>query len=333
MKQALLARHPIPQKQKIPTEGKKKRVLIIAGPTGAGKTQLSLSLAQAVGGEIISADSMQVYRGMDVGTAKVSPQERALIAHHLIDIVGIETTFNVAEFYKHTQDAFDQISGRENVPIVVGGSGFYIHALLYGPPSGPPSSPEVREQLEKQMRDLGPEVLYERLQMFDPVYAATISEFDRHKIIRALEIMALSEKRVSDFEKPNKLQEQKYDFRCWFIYYPRERLYARIDSRCDEMIRNGLIDEVKLLEKEGLRQNPSASQAIGYRQALEFLSSGQTKEDHETFITNFKKASRHYAKRQFTWFRKEPLFRWLNIDEHPPERLKELILQDFEQGD
>lgn len=329
---ACVSRRPVPQKQKIPLSQKKKRVLVIAGPTAAGKTQLSLSLAAAVGGEIVSADSMQVYRGMDIGTAKALPEERAAIAHHLIDICGLETVFNVAEFYKHVQDAFSGIIARENVPIVVGGSGFYIHAILYGPPEGPPSNPEVRKQLYQQMHDLGTEVLYERLQMFDPNYAATISEFDRHKIIRGLEIMALSEKRVSDFAKPNKLQEQEYDFRCWFLYYPKEKLYTRIEQRCDEMIRRGLIDEVKELEKRGLRLNPTASQAIGYRQALEFLSSPQSESDFQLFVSNFKKASRHYSKRQFTWFRKEPQFRWLNLEEHPPERLKELILQDFEQG-
>ncbi len=339
MKQALLVRpsqngsSPLTQKERLPPFSKKKRVLIVAGPTAAGKTQLSLSLAATVGGEIVSADSMQIYQGMDIGTAKASPQDRASIAHHLIDVCGIEHTFNVAEFYHHAQQAFSEINARENVPIVVGGSGFYIHALLYGPPAGPPSSPEVREALEQQMNDLGPEILYERLQMFDPQYASTISEFDRHKIIRALEIMVLSEKRVSDFPKADKLQEQKYDFRCWFIYYPRERLYARIDLRCEEMIRKGFLDEVKELEKKGLRQNSSASQAIGYRQALEFLASAQRREDHEHFVSEFKKASRHYAKRQFTWFRKEPLFRWLNLEEHPVERLKELILQDFEQGE
>lgn len=333
MKQALLSRAPIPQKQKVFPGTKKKRILVVAGPTAAGKTSLSLSLAQTIGGEIISADSMQVYRGMDIGTAKAAPEERSLIAHHLIDICDIEMPFNVAEFYKHAQSAFREIITRENVPIVVGGSGFYIHALLYGPPAGPPSVPEIREQLERQMRDLGPEVLYERLQMFDPDYAATISEQDRHKIIRGLEIMALSDKRVSDFPKADKLQEQEYDFRCWFIYYPRERLYSRIEMRCDEMIRKGFLDEVKELESKGLRQNPSASQAIGYRQALAFLDGPQTDKDRQDFIAEFKKASRHYSKRQFTWFRKEPLFRWLNIDEHPPERLKELILQDFEQGD
>lgn len=329
----VLVHRPIPQKQKIPLKGRKKRVLIIAGPTAAGKTVLSLSLAAALGGEIISADSMQVYRGMDIGTAKALPEERASIAHHLIDICDIDCVFNVAEFYKHVQDAFRDIMTRENVPIVVGGSGFYIHALLYGPPKGPPSDPDVRSNLEKQMKDLGAEVLYERLQMFDPQYAATISEFDRHKIIRALEIMAVSEKRVSDFPKPDKLQEGEYDFRCWFLYYPKEKLYTRIEKRCEEMIQKGLIDEVKELEKLGIRTNPTASQAIGYRQALEYLASKQTAEDFQNFEASFKKASRQYSKRQFTWFRKEPQFRWLNIDEHPIDRLKELILQDFEQGD
>jgi len=331
VKQAFLERKPL--FQKVPVAGRKKRVLIIAGPTASGKTRLSLSLAAALGGEIISADSMQVYRGMDIGTAKASPEDRALIAHHLIDICDLYYTFNVAEFYKKTQEAFREISVRENVPIVVGGSGFYIHALLYGPPAGPPSNPAVREQLDQQMRDLGPEVLYERLQMFDPYYAATISEFDRHKIVRALEIMSLSERRVSDFPKANRLKEQDYDFRCWFLYYPKEKLYARIEKRCDEMLEKGLLSEVRELEKKGLRDNPTASQSIGYRQALDYLASAQTEEDFERFVFTFKKASRHYSKRQFTWFRKEPLFRWLNIDEHPLERLKELVLQDFEQGD
>ena len=140
MKEALLTRKPVPQKEKIPESGKKKRVLIIAGPTASGKTKLSLSLAAALGGEIISADSMQVYRGMDIGTAKASAEDRSLIAHHLIDICDIHNTFNVAKFYKQAQEAFKGIIARENVPIVVGGSGFYIHALLYGPPAGPPSN-------------------------------------------------------------------------------------------------------------------------------------------------------------------------------------------------
>jgi tRNA dimethylallyltransferase len=322
-----------PERQKIPPGTRKKRIIIIAGPTGAGKTRLSLLLAEAIGGEIISADSCQVYRGMDIGTAKASPEERTLIAHHLIDICDLSEPFNVAEYYKAAQEAIKEIFIRDNVPIIVGGSGFYIHALLYGPPAGPPSVPLVREQLDRQMRELGPEILYERLQMLDPAYAATISEHDRHKIVRALEIIALSERRVSDFPKPELLQEQNYDFRCWFIYYPRERLYSRIETRCEEMIRQGFLDEVKELEKKGLRQNTSAAQAIGYRQAIEFLDSPQSEEDREVFLTHFKRASRQYAKRQFTWFRKEPLFRWLNIEEFDAEHLKEMILQDFEQNE
>lgn len=333
MKNALLSNHPLDLKKKILHPEKKKRVIVISGPTAAGKTQLSLALAQAIGGEIVSADSCQVYRGMDIGTAKASPEERLLVAHHLIDFLDLDDPFNVAEFYKEVQLVFREISSRGNVPIVVGGSGFYIHSLLYGPPSGPPSIPEVRKLLEKQMDELGAEVLYERLQILDPVYAATICEGDRNKIIRALEIMALSEKKVSEFPKADKLQEQDYDFRCWFIYYPRDRLYSRIEMRCDEMLEKGFLEEVKELDKQGLRGNPSACQAIGYRQALEFLDTPQTKEDFEEFVSKFKKASRQFAKRQFTWFRKEPLFRWLNIDEYPSERLKELILQDFEQND
>jgi tRNA dimethylallyltransferase len=311
----------------------KKRVIVIAGPTACGKTALSLTLARAIDGEIVSADSMQIYRGMDIGTAKASPEERSQIAHHLIDIRGIEEPFNVAEYYHLCQDALKEITRKENVPIVVGGSGFYIHTLLYGPPSGPPSMPDVRDALDRQMREMGPEVLYERLQILDPEYASTISENDRHKIIRALEIMALTDKKVSDFQKPDTLLDQDWDFRCWFIHYPRQTLYNRIDERCDEMLKNGFLDEVKRLDSQGLRLNSSASQAIGYRQALQYLDSPQTELDYANFVAGFKKASRHFAKRQFTWFRKEPLFRWLNAEELPLDRIRELILQDFEQGE
>jgi tRNA dimethylallyltransferase len=135
---------------------------------------------------------------------------------------------------------------------------------------------------------------------------------------------------VSDFPKPSRLQEDTYDFRCWFLYYPKETLYRRIETRCDEMLALGLLREVQDLDALGIRCNPSASQAIGYRQALAFLQSSQTEEEYTHFVHQFKKATRHFAKRQLTWFRKEPLFRWLNLDETPLEQLKEWILQDFE---
>jgi tRNA dimethylallyltransferase len=322
-----------PLRKKLPSRSPKKKVIVIAGPTAIGKTNISLSLAQTIGAEIISADSCQVYRGMDIGTAKVTPEERALITHHLIDICEISEVFNVAAFAKHAKKALTDIISRENVPIIVGGSGFYVRTLLYGPPMGPPSDKAVREKIETQMNELGPEFFYERLQLLDPVYAATISAQDRHKIVRAFEIMTLSERKVSDFPKPENVEEPDYDFRCWFLFSPRDFLYPRIEARCDEIIQKGFLDEVRMLDQKGLRDNPSASQAIGYRQAIEYLDSPQTEADFAEFKMKFKKATRHFAKRQFTWFRKEPMFRWLNINEHSPERLKEIILQDYEQGD
>jgi tRNA dimethylallyltransferase len=321
----------LPQKQKVSFEGKKKKILVIAGPTASGKTKLSIQLAQAIGGEIVSADSMQVYQGMDIGSAKPTFEERSQITHHLVDMRSIDEPFNVAEFYKDCQEAFRDILSRECAPIVAGGSGFYIHSLIYGPPAGPPSVPEVRDLLDRQMREMGPEMLYERLQLLDPEYAASISEKDRHKIIRALEIIALSDRKVSDFPKLSEQEPQEFDFRCWFIYYPRVSLYARIEKRCDEMIQAGFLDEVKKLDEQGLRLNSSAAQAIGYRQALAYLDSPKLPEDYRNFVSDFKKASRHYAKRQFTWFRKEPLFRWLNVEEYSTHQLCELILQDFER--
>lgn len=305
---------------------------MISGPTASGKTQLSLDLAKILGAEIVSADSAQVYRGMDIGTAKASPEERAQFAHHLIDVCEIDEPFNVAEFYKSCQESFREIFSRENVPLVVGGSGFYVHSLLYGPPAAPPSQPDVRDRLDRQMREMGPEVMYERLQLLDPEYAATISERDRHKIIRALEIMTLADCRVSDFPKQTKAVNQEYDFRCWFVYYPREVLYKRIEERCEVMLANGFLEEVKELDQKGLRINSAASQAIGYRQALQYLDSPQSNADYLAFVSDFKRASRQYAKRQFTWFRKEPHFRWLNLEEHSSEQIREIILQDYEQG-
>lgn len=323
--------HSLEEKQPIEAPSFKEPVLLISGPTASGKSDLAMALAQVVGGEIVSADSMQVYRGMDIGTAKVSLEKRALIAHHLIDICEVNQPFNVVEFYVKVHESIRQIIERGNIPIVVGGAGFYIHALLYGPPQGPSSVPAVRQLLEQQLRDLGTEVLYERLQILDPEYAKTISEQDRHKVVRALEIIALSEKKVSDFQKGRDRLEDRYDFRAWFIYYPRPKLYARIEARCDEMLRRGFVQEVERLRAQGLEQNPAASQAIGYRQVLQFLDTTRSDADFASLTVDFKKASRHYAKRQFTWFRKEPLFRWLNVDAHSIEEVQEMMLHDFEQ--
>lgn len=315
----------------LPPPTQKKKILIVAGPTAVGKTEISLVLAQALGGEILSADSVQVYRGMDIGTAKATPEQRALITHHLIDICDIDEPFNVAEFYKASQEIVREVFARQSVPIFVGGSGFYLHALLYGPPHGPSPHPLIRKSLEEQLEKLGIEALYERVQLLDPIYAATLAEKDRHKILRALEIMAVSEKKVSDFPKTT-LLSQEYDFRCWFLHYPKEPLYRRLSDRCESMLQQGFLEEVRHLDALGLRNNRSASQAIGYRQALAFLDSPQEDSDYRHFQDEFYKASRHYTKRQFTWFRKEPLFRWIDLSQHSRETILEWILQDFERG-
>jgi tRNA dimethylallyltransferase len=327
--QALIHNFELPLKQKIPTPTKKKKVMVISGPTGVGKSEMSLIIAKVIGGEIISADSMQIYRGMNIGTAKLHESERAEIPHHLIDIRSLQEGFNVKDFHTEAMRLIHEVLLRGHVPIVVGGTGFYIHALLYGPPSGPPSVASVRDELEKEMGEKGALILYERLRDKDPDYAETITMRDRHKIIRALEIITLTGQKVSSL-KPASCGQENYDFRCWFVYMPKETLYPRLDARCEKMIQLGFIDEVRKLEEEGLRNNQSASNAIGYRQCLEFLRTSQSEEELERFVNAFKQATRRYAKRQFTWFRKEPLFRWLNLDSIARETAIEMIIQDYE---
>lgn len=321
---------PMPLKSRQDTPARKKKVLVIAGPTAVGKTAVSLRVAHMLGGEIISADSMQVYKGMDIGTAKVSLKDRQRIPHYLIDIRDVNQPFNVANFCVEAQQALKTIVHKGGTPIVVGGTGFYIRALICGPPSGPPSVPEVRKKLEDELADKGSVALYDRLKALDPDYAIQITSADRHKIVRGLEIIAITGLKVTEFTPSSPEQVANYDFRCWFLHMPLSDLYARIEKRCDEMLEQGLLDEVMRLEKIGLRQNTSASQAIGYRQCLEFLDSSQGEQQWKECVYKFKKASRHYARRQFTWFRKEPLFRWVNVKEMGEEAVSEMIVQDFE---
>lgn len=308
----------------------KKKVIIISGPTCSGKSNFALKLAQTIGGEIISADSMQVYRGMDIGTAKPTKEEQALIPHHLIDIRNITDNFNVVDFYYEARHCCQLIHSRDNIPIVVGGAGFYLHSLLYGPPSGPPSVPELRKELENEIEKLGSEVLYERLQQLDPQYANSITKHDKQKIVRALEIISLTGKKVSKLSWKGRRKPQNYDFRCWFMYHPRDVLYHRIEKRCESMLDRDFLEEVKMLEQQGLRNNPSASQAIGYRQALDYFQTAQTRDDYYHFLNSFKKASRNYAKRQCTWFSREPLFNWVDVNMHDPEVVMDHIIQDYE---
>lgn len=318
---------------KAPTPRRRKKVLVIAGPTACGKTNLSLIIAKAIGGEIISCDSMQIYRNTDVGTAKASREEQKIAPHHMLDIRNIDESFNVVNFYEEAMASLQEILLRDRVPIVVGGAGFYIHTFLYGPPKGPPSNSELRAKLEEDCEKFGAEMLYEKLNQLDPDYASSITLQDRQKIIRGLEIIMLTGGKVSEIPKPSQEDlPRELDFRCWFIHYPRPILYERIENRCERMVEMGLLEEVVRLQEKGLEKNSSAAHSIGYRQCLEFLKSEQTKSDWDRFMTSFKQASRNYAKRQFTWFQREPLFRWLDLSQCSIEHAAELIIQDFEQN-
>lgn len=307
----------------------KKKVIVLAGPTGCGKSDLAMELAKYVNGEIISADSMQIYRGMDIGTAKPTIAEREQIPHHLIDIRNVTEPFNVVDFYYEARHCCQIVHSLDKVPIVVGGAGFYIHSLLYGPPSGPPSVPELRKSLEEELERLGSDALFERLKSLDPQYANTITKHDKQKIVRALEIITLTGKLVSTLSWKGRRKPQNYDFRCWFLHRPREQLYHRIEKRCDKMINAGFIEEVERMIGEGLKTNHSAAQAIGYRQGIEYVESARTKEDYRHFVDTFKQASRNYAKRQRTWFGKEPMFNWVDMDLHDPEVVMDMISQDY----
>ena len=311
----------------------RKKVIVIAGPTASSKTELAIRIGKAIDGEVISADSMQVYRGMDIGTAKASVEMRQEIPHYMIDIRDICDPYNVAMYCDDAQIAYRKILVRGKVPIVAGGVGFYIHSMMYGPPKGPASVPEIREQLEDDLMKFGAELMYEKLRQLDPEYASTITLQDRQKIVRGLEIMTITGNKVSSIPKPGPADiPEDIDFRRWFIYYPKEVLYKRIEERCDAMIEAGLIEEVRALLDQGLELNSSAANAIGYRQCIEFLKSRQSASDFDRFVHDFKKASRQYAKRQFTWFRKEKDFRWIDLAEYSLDYAAEVIMQDYEIG-
>lgn len=319
------------QKEKVPFDKpKRKRALIISGPTAVGKSELALRLAQKIHGEIISADSMQIYRGASVGTSKPTLEEQLVLPHHLIDIRDLTDPFNVVEFYHEAMEALEKVHARGAVPIVVGGSGFYIHTLLFGPPSGPSPDPFLRQRLEEEMEELGPSLLFERLLKADPDYAKRITQNDRHKIVRALEILELSGKKVSQIPQKPEKPPHEFSFRCWFLNRPRPILYERIDRRCERMVALGLLEEIESLISRGLKENPLVSQAIGYRQGLAFLETDRSHAAFATFMEAFKQASRRYAKRQLTWFRREPNFHWLDLEAHDPETAMEILLHDYE---
>lgn len=308
----------------------KKTVILLSGPTGSGKTDVSLQLAPMVNGEIISVDSMQVYRGMDIGTAKISWEKRQLIPHYLIDICHVQETFNVVDFYYQAIHACQSILDRNKVPILVGGTGFYFHVFLSGPPEGPPADFAFRERLESCVQEQGVKSLYQVLQEKDFAYSQTITKNDKNKIIRALEIIHLTGKKVSEHAWSSQIDVPKdFHCRCWFLSPPKELLKDRIYSRCAYMLQAGLIQEVETLIQQGIQDNPTASKAIGYREWIQFLNIGSPQHMYESTKELFLKNSWRYTKKQRTWFKRYHLFQELATFGMTVKGIAERIANDY----
>lgn len=292
---------------------KKPRVILVGGPTATGKTALSVGLAKRLNGEIISADSMQIYKKLDIGTAKITQEEMEQIPHHLLDILEPEQEFSVADFVEHADRLIHQITQRGRLPIVVGGTGLYLSSLLNGVQFAPQKVPvELRTQLMQELEQRGPQALYEELVQVDPQAAAGIHPNNLHRVLRALELYRATGITMSQ-QKANSLPAQPpYDALMFCLDFPqRAQLYEKIDLRVDKMMDAGLLQEAELVYKHQAEYK-TASQAIGYKELFPYFSRQQTL---DACVDKLKQASRNYAKRQLTWFRRIPQVHWLDASD------------------
>lgn len=287
---------------------KKIKILVIGGPTGSGKSDLAVRLAEQVGGEIVNADSMQIYRGMDVGTAKPSAEERARVPHHLLDIISPEQNFTASDFRREAAAAIADINSRGMKPIVVGGTGLYIRALLEGLVDSPTGDPELR----KQFAEVPGEELLQRLFLVDPETASRLHQNDRVRITRALEVFSQTGRPISAFRSEHAFSGAYYDALKMAIKVERQELYGRIDRRVEQMLRDGLVEEVRSLVVSGYILEMKSMRAIGYKEIFAHLAGEITLDEAVTLI---KRDSRRYAKRQMTWFSKENEIYWLEYPE------------------
>ena len=273
------------------------KIILIAGPTGVGKTAASVSVAKKIGGEIISADSMQIYRKMDIGTAKIMPDEMKGIPHHLIDIVEPYDEFSVKDFDDMSKTAIKEISGRSNIPVIAGGTGLYINAIVYDMDYNKVTTDsEFRNELWKYYEEKGTEELYNILLKHDP--ETKIEKQNIKRVIRAIEII----KNNGEFRQfSNMKKNSMYDIRMYVLYRERSKLYEIINSRVDHMVKSGLVDEVRSLLNDGLDKSCQSMKAIGYRQIISYL---EGEYDLNTAIELNKRDSRRYANRQLTWLRR-----------------------------
>lgn len=288
----------------------KRPLVILTGPTAVGKSALAVSLAKEIDGEIISADSMQVYRHMDIGSAKIMPEEMCGIAHHLIDVLEPEQEFNVVLFQKMALEAMEQIYERGHIPILAGGTGFYIQAVLYDIDfTENDEDTSLRKALEETARKEGTQVLYERLKMVDPASCEMIHANNVKRVIRAVEFYEKTGKRISEHNKEQKERVPLYNFAYFVLYDDRQEVYQKIEERVDLMISQGLVDEVRALREMGCNRNMVSMQGLGYKEILSFLEGEISLEEA---VRRIKRDTRHFAKRQMTWFRREKEVIWID---------------------
>lgn len=304
----------------------KKPLIILTGPTAVGKTKLSISLAKAVNGEIISADSMQVYRHMDIGSAKIRPEEMEGIPHYLIDVLEPEEEFHVVRFQEMAKEAMNRIYAKGKIPILTGGTGFYIQAIVKdidfseNTEAGP-----YRKELEQQALEKGAHWLHEALRAVDPESAQVIHENNVKRVIRALEYYRLTGEKISIHNEREAQKDSPYNFAYFVLNDNRKCLYARIEQRIDEMLKDGLVKEVEALRRRGCTRDLVSMQGLGYKEILAYLE-GDCSLEEAVYI--LKRDTRHFAKRQITWFKREKDVIWLNKPdfEYKEERILESML-------
>ena len=288
----------------------KRKLVILTGPTAVGKTKLSIELAKKIGGEIISADSVQVYKHMNIGSAKIMPEEMENVPHYLIDEFEPKEEFNVVVFQQKAKQYMEEIYQKGKIPILVGGTGFYIQAVLYDIQfSIDDDNHQIRETLEQLGKEKGPLYLHEELKKVDPAAAEAIHANNMKRVIRALEYYQLTGQKISEHNEEQRSNESPYDFSYFVLNDHRNLLYERIDQRVDEMVIHGLIEEVKALKDMGYDRNFVSMQALGYKEIFCYLEGEITLEEAVYII---KRDTRHFAKRQITWFKREKEVIWVN---------------------
>ncbi|MBT2637031.1 tRNA (adenosine(37)-N6)-dimethylallyltransferase MiaA [Bacillus sp. ISL-39] len=306
----------------------KQKLIVLIGPTAVGKTKLSIELAKRFNGEIISGDSMQIYKGMDIGTAKITMEEMEGIPHHLIDIKEPDESFSTAEFQEQVRKKIDEISSRGKMPMIVGGTGLYIQSVIFDYHfTDAPSDPNFRRSLEQAAEEKGQEFLHGKLKDADPESASRIHPNNVRRVIRALEIIHCTGKTAGELQE-NQSPELLYSTALIGLTMDREMLYNRINYRVDLMMKQGLLDEVQYFYEKGLRECQSI-QAIGYKELYDYFDG---KVSLELAIENLKQNSRRYAKRQLTWFRNKMNVEWFDMSESKDAEKKFAEISKFIEG-